>query len=74
MRYMSEMMIGGMTRQMTPDMARMRAQVSAHTGSLVRLRMAGLSLSVLDTSITSAPGEVKVSLRMSVVLLSEMRS
>ena len=76
MRYRREMRMGGMTRVMTMTMARILAPVSTHPGSLVggRWRMAGLSLSVLDTSITSSPVDLKVSLRMSVLFLPEMRS
>ena len=69
-------MMGGMTRVMAAAMARILAQLSTHPGSLVgaRGRMAGLSLSVLDTSITSSPVDLKVSLRMSVVFGPDMRS
>ena len=76
MRYMREMRMGGKTRVMTMIMARILAPVSKHPGSLLggRWRMAGLSLSVLDTSITSSPVDLKVSLRMSVLFLPEMRS
>ena len=76
MRCRRQMMMGGMTRMMAAAMARIPAPVSTHPGSLVGARgtMAGLSLSVLDTSITSSPVDLKVSLRMSVVFWPEMRS
>ena len=76
MRYRREMRMGGMKMMMTMIIARTLAPVSTHPGSLVggRGRMAGLSLSVLDTSITSSPVDLKVSLRMSVVLVPEIRS
>ena len=76
MRYMSDMRIGGMVRQMTLTMTRIMAMVSTHTGSLVlaRGKMEGLSLWVLETSITNAPVDLKVSLRMSEVLGPETRS
>ena len=76
MRYMRDMRMGGMVRQMTLTMTRIRVMVSTHTGSLVLARgmMEGLSLWVLETSITSAPVDLKVSLLMSEVFGPEMRS
>lgn len=76
MRYRREMRMGGMTSVMTMTMARILAPVSTHPGSLVGGRglILRLSLSDLDTSITSSPVDLKVSLRMSVVFVPEIRS
>ena len=76
MRYRRDMRAGGMRRQLAPTRRMVMAAVSPHSGWLVLTRglMAGLSLRVLDTSITSAPVDWKVSLRMSEVLGPETRS
>ena len=73
---MREMRTGGMVRQLTLTKMRIRVMVSTHTGSLVMARgmMEGLSIWVLETSITSSPVDLKVSLLMSEVFWLEMRS